>query len=514
MKNKSSESRRNFLKASAVGAAGLAILGPSAKKASAVPITAKLIPLPTTPINQDIENLRVAYITDPLCMNTNHHWPGWDGFNNPTPAANTTNAVVSYSAVAADMDKLACALANKNLPADAWNTIFKIPSSKTWPTAKAAMKVNTFSGLFPSVAIVAKLCNVLIGKGMLPANICIYDQGNAGPFANYIGAGKPIPAGVVLGPGTDGTPTQVTLPTIPATPPAFATPTTWTWNATSSINGVDIFINCAVNKGHDRYWEYSGVTMCQKNNKRTIDFGHLGGENNGSGDAQGIYGLVYVNSCDYVVGDIPASYPAKTQLCVVDCMWAGNPGEWQGGVSDGADQRSIVMGTFAGAVDHVATKKIRDLKYHAGAAYPAWNSTLIDKFLTGYGYSAADITTLMTPQTGGGKGIVDAANFAVSVVPQENTHLSRQGIVQITVSGSGIKPVVANFNLAKGETVQSAEIYNLLGRKVRTLAINPGSNHIVWDGLSDAGRAVNSGHYVVRLRGQKVETAGDLLVSR
>ena len=120
------------MKASAVGAAGLAILGPSSKKASAVPIPAKLIPLPVTPINQDIENLRVAYITDPLCMNANHHWPGWDGFNNPTPPANTTNAVVSYSAVAADMDKLACALANKNVPADAWNTIFKIPSSKTW----------------------------------------------------------------------------------------------------------------------------------------------------------------------------------------------------------------------------------------------------------------------------------------------------------------------------------------------------------------------------------------------
>jgi hypothetical protein len=162
----------------------------------------------------------------------------------------------------------------------------------------------------------------------------------------------------------------------------------------------------------------------------------------------------------------------------------------------------------------VATKKIRDQKYHSGAGFPSWNTAIVDKFITAYGYTAADITALMTPQTGAGKGIVDAANVTVSVMPQENAHLSRQGIVQVTVSGSGIRPVAANFNLAKGEAVQSAEIYNLLGRKVRTLAINPGSNHIVWDGISDNGRAVNSGHYIVRLRGLKVETGGDLLVSR
>ena len=204
MIKKSLESRRNFLKASAAGAAGLAILGPSAKKASAVPITAKLIPLNTTPINVDIDNLRVAWITDQAVMNANHHWPGWDGFNTTTPAAGTANAVVNYSVVATDMDNLARALANKTTTAAAWDTIFKIPTTKTWATAKAAIKVNTFSGLFPSVAIVAKICNVLIGKGMLPANICIFDSGNAGAFTNYIGAGKPIPAGVVRGPGTGG----------------------------------------------------------------------------------------------------------------------------------------------------------------------------------------------------------------------------------------------------------------------------------------------------------------------
>jgi|GEM_PF-282828 hypothetical protein len=512
MSKKTLESRRNFLRASAVGAAGLMVGVPMVKKASAANINLTLIDLSKTPINQDIDNLRVAYITDQAVMNANHHYGSWDAFNNPTPAANTTNSIVNYSVVATDMDKLACALANKPNVADAWSTIFKIPPTKTWATATAAIKVNTFAGLFPSVAVVAKVCNVLIGMGMLPANICIYDQGSAGPFGNYIGAGKPIPAGVVRGPGTDGTPTTAVFP---AGLPNF-TPNLVNAPATSTLDGVDIFVNCAVNKGHDRYNEYSGVTMCQKNNKRTIDFGHTdGGDAAGSvGSAQGIYALMYVNSSDYVVGDIPASYPAKTQLCIVDCMWAGDPGQWVGTVSDGADQRSIVMGTFAGAVDHVATVKIRSQKYQSGGAFPTWNATIVDKFVTAYGYTAADITTLMTPQTGAGKGIVDASNFAVEVLPRENPHLSRQGIVQITVTGNGIRPIVANVNLAQGETVQSAEIYTVQGRKVRTLDVNPGSNHIVWDGMSDNGRMVNTGHYVVRLRGRNTEAAGDLVVSR
>jgi hypothetical protein len=505
MSKKTLESRRNFLKASAAGTAGLMVGVPMAKKAAAATVNTAIINLSTTPINTDIDNLRVAWITDQAVMNANHHWPGWDGFNTPTPAAGTTNAVVNYSAVAADMDSLACALANTLDPSTAWSTIFKIPATKTWATAKAAIKVNTFSGLYPSVAIVAKVCTVLVGKGMLPANICIYDGGYAGAFnnANYVGAGKPIPAGVTFGPGTGGN--TVTFPT--------GLTNLWSQSASASpsIDGVDIFVNCAVNKGHDRYGEYSGVTMCQKNNKNTIDFGH-------AGNTDGMPALMYVNSCDYVVGKIqagvPSSYPAKTQLCIVDCMWAGDPGSWAGAVTDGADQRSIVMGTFAGAVDHVAVIKIRAQKYQSGGGFPAWSAAIVDQFVTAYGYTAADITTLMTPQTGAGKGLVEAGKVAIQVVPQENPHLSRQGIVQITLTGNGIRPIVANVNLSKGETVQSAEIYTVQGRKVRTLEINPGSNHIVWDGMSDSGRSVNSGTYVVRLRGQKTETAGDLVVSR
>ncbi len=121
----------------------------------------------------------------------------------------------------------------------------------------------------------------------------------------------------------------------------------------------------------------------------------------------------------------------------------------------------------------------------------------------------------MTAQAGAGKGIVDASTWPVtSTEVRENPHLSRQGIVQISVSGSGFKPVVANLNLAKGETIQSAEIFNLQGRKVRTFDVNPGTNHILWDGKTDSGRIANPGHYIVKLRGRSTETAGDLLVSR
>jgi FlgD Ig-like domain len=510
MSKKTLESRRNFLKASAVGAAGFAILGTAAKKAAAAPISTTLVNLSTTPINVDIDNLRVAYITDQALMNSYHHYDKFETFNNPTPpATDKTNAYVAYSVVATDMDKLACALANTHDVTTAWNTIFKIPATKTWATAKAAIKVNAFSGLFTSPAVVAKVCTVLVGKGMLPANICIYD-GNSGAYTNYIGAGKPIPAGVTTGPGTGGA--NVAFPAgLPNFNANLNNP-----SATTSIQGVDIFVNCAVNKGHDRYNEYSGVTMCQKNNKQTIDFGHTdGGDGAGSvGSAQGIWALMYVNSCDYIIGNIPASYPAKAQLCIVDCLWAGDPGAWWGSVSDNADQRSLVMGTFAGAVDHAATIKIRSPKYPAGAANPAWNAATVDKFVTIYGYTANDITTLMTAQTGAGKGIVDASVWPVSTLVQENTHLFRQGIMQVSVSGNGIRPISTTINLAKGETVQSAEIYNLQGRKVRTLETNPGSNHIVWDGRTNSGSLVQAGNYIVRIKGQKTVTSGELVLSK
>ena len=159
MSNAKSESRRNFLRASVTGAAGVALIGPLANKAKAAEIPTTLIDLSKTPINTDVDNLRVAFVKDSTMLRS-ATWGGFDTCNNPS---NTTTGV-NYPVVKDNMDKLACALVNTKNPTSAWAKLLKIPSSKTWATAKAVLKVNTFSGNFPSVAIVAKICDVLIAQ--------------------------------------------------------------------------------------------------------------------------------------------------------------------------------------------------------------------------------------------------------------------------------------------------------------------------------------------------------------
>ena len=481
MKQKETESRRNFLKTSATAAVGLAIMGPGLKKAAAADIPTKVVNLSTTPINQDIDNLRVAWITDSAMMR-NNKWGGFDTFNNP--AATTSGAV--YPVIKDNVDKLACALANKTKVSDAWATIFKIPPTKTWATAKAAIKVNCFAGDFPTVAIVARICEVLIGKGMPAANVCLMDGNSSGIYSKYTGAGKQIPAGVTFSNAKDNT---------------LVFPDGTKSTVATALASADIAVSIAVNKGHDRFDEFSGVTMCQKNHFWTMDCGHIG--------AAGAFAkLARNNSCDHLIGNIPTSYPAKQQLCIVDSLWLGNPGDWAGGINDGNNANSIVMCTFAGAADYVATMKIRATKMSG------WNQPIVDRFITEYGYTAAAKTTVMTAQTGAGAGLVDAKGIAVETLPHENLNLSREGIVQFSVLGSGLQPMHTNLFLTKGETVQSALILDLQGKKIRTLNAPVGSMHVIWDGRTDGGSLAHAGSYVVKIKGERSRSSGEVFVRR
>jgi hypothetical protein len=495
MSKKICEGRRNFLKTSAVGAAGLALAGPLSKKAKAVDLPVKLIPLSTTKINQDVDNLRVAYITDDTakpaeCMVRSSTYPGFDSFNNPTNA--TTG--VNYANVKTKMDKLACALTNNADIDAAWGTLLKIPSTKTWATAKAAIKINSIGSDHAAVPIVAKICEVLIGKGMPEANICVFDmtQGGAkGIYDKYRGAGKQLPAGILFGGnGNDAASTNAKY--------TAKFPAGYSMDATYCIDGVDIYVNIGNNKGHDQTDNYSGVTMCLKNNFGTVCFGHNGMDQ-----------LTAANSCDYIMGNIPTAYPAKQQLCIVDSLWAGNPGDWSGGISNGNDQRTIVMGTFAGAVDYVTTNVIRKPKFSSSTNY-----SVVDQFLSKFGYSAAtDGATLKALTTGSGKGLVNAADYITSTLPRENQHLSRAGVVQISVAGSGIKSLNTTAYLSKGETVKSAEIFTMQGKKVRTLSAS-GGMHIIWDGTTDSGSLVRTGNYILKVQGSRTQTASEVIIQR
>jgi hypothetical protein len=488
MRKKFVESRRNFLKSTAVGVAGLAVLGPGSKKASAAGITTKIVNLSTTQINQTVDNLRVAYITDATMVKSST-FPGFDGFN-----STTNTAGVNYAAVKTNMDKLACGCANTTNVTTAWQALLKIPSTKTWATTKVAIKVNAFASMHPSVPIVARVVEVLTGFGVPAANICLFDgkASASGVYSGYVGAGKPMPAGITYGGSMADT---VTFPD------------TTTMPACAAINGVDIIVNIAVNKGHDRFSQFSGVTMCLKNNFATICFDHQDGN-----PAQGIVRMAYANSCDYLVGNIPAAYPAKQQLCIVDSLWLGNPGDWGGTIVNGANANSIVMGTFAGAVDYVGTMKIRASK--TGYNDPAnVNQTIVGGFITQFGYAAAAKTTVMAPVTGAGQGLVDASliNITKAFEPK-NSPASRQATVRFSISGSGFRPVSMDINLGQGEQVRSAAVYSMDGRLVATLSVDPGSAFISWDGKTRQGSIVRAGTYIVKIAGRQVTAAEQFIV--
>ena len=457
-----------------------------ANKAKAANVNCTRINMSTTPINTDIDNLRVAWITDAAMLKANPTWGGFDTFNNP---ANTNG--VEYTVVKSNMDKLACALANKtgDKVNEAWTTILKLPAGKTWATATAALKVNCFAGDFPSVPIVAKMCEVLIGLGMPAANIRLLDGGCSGVYnkTQYTGAGKPIPAGVTFDQNNSG---DIMV---------FANPAA-NVRCAAGVGQVDILVNIAVNKGHDRFDEFSGVTMCQKNHFWTTEVGHAGAAN-------AFTYLARNNSSSHLIGNIPTTYPARQQLCIVDSLWLGNAGDWAGGINNANHADSIVMCTFAGAADYVATMKIRQTKIAAST----WNQPIVDRFITDYGYAAAAKTTVMTAVTGAGPGLVDAKNIAVSTIPQQNPNLTREGFVQFSVSGA--KTPATNLHLASGETVKSVEIYNVMGRKVRTLGAS-GQTRIVWDGRTESGALAKAGNYVVKVAGRSATASESFVLVR
>jgi hypothetical protein len=244
--------------------------------------------------------------------------------------------------------------------------------------------------------------------------------------------------------------------------------------------------------------------MCLKNNFGTITFSHTDMDH-----------LMAANSCDYLIGNPSATMPAKQQLCIVDSLMLGNPGDWAGGVSNNNNANSIVMGTFAGAVDYVATLKIRNVKFKAGSATPAWNQNVVTQFMTKFGYTAADITTIMTETTAAGKGLVDASKFSVTeIAPYENRNLAGHGYVRFSVSANGIRPLYADLYLAQGEQARSAAIYSLQGKLVRTLSVQPGAGRITWDGKNESGNVVRAGTYLVKITGGHTTAAEQIVVRK
>ena len=119
---------------------------------------------PGTVVHPGVDNLRVVGITDPAMARTHEPVTSW----------NRQEEIVVPEAVAANMDKIACALAETRNPDEAWRSIFLKPPRKSWSDAVVAVKTNNIGRQHTRSAVMAKLCHTLTGiLGVRPQNLSL-----------------------------------------------------------------------------------------------------------------------------------------------------------------------------------------------------------------------------------------------------------------------------------------------------------------------------------------------------
>jgi len=347
-------SRRKFIKTASLGATSLAVGGivQSPRRAWGY--------VPKDEINPKVSNLRVVYahdntMTSGAVLNT---WP-------------EQNAATYESVVAANMDKMACALAQKADAAQAWQTIFIKPPSKEWNQVVVAIKVNCIalvgSGMAQTTrnAVMKKMCEVLVNHlGVLGSNIHIYDgiHGNNMTYCWWYD----LPSGVTI---ERRWRTNWVWAPIPPGGQAQCHP--------NIANGVaDILINMTLCKGHDS--AYGSFTMCLKN--------HFGTFEPNAGHGQADY-LLNINKSEAILGQMDQGtgrilFP-RQQLCLIDALWASRQGPT---VVPSHCPNRLFMGTFGPVMDYlVATKFRRDTM-----GWPI-NAPVTERFLTDFGYTSPEL---------------------------------------------------------------------------------------------------------------------------
>jgi len=490
--------RRDFLKKTAVGTAGLTAGLSLLKPDKAQAATGGWPATGTMDINPNISNLRVVCMYDPkMIINAGLNSWSVDDFVN----------AVSKTTIDTDMDQMAMSLAQKTTATEAWSTIFQLPAGKTWAQVKVAIKVNTCNGQSqPRPPVVGKICTVLNTLGVPGANIIIYDGAlgtcqtlNDG-FSKYFSAsgtgtynGYTLYPGVVSsGSGDLGGTTAVAVPNLSGTyncPADFANGT------------IDIIVNIAVNKGHNSPYKNEtgqgntgGCTLCHKNHFGTFPINH----NNGSYKA----GVTVITPADVTSpsnGDTSVYYsmsnaivggtPVRQQLCIVDSLWADNNGNPNDAPS--LVPARIVMGTFAGAVDYATCVYLKN-STDPGCGGPDANLDLtgqVARFLTLYGYTTADFTAAnwvaITPTTSG-------------VLPEAASG-GQLHMLEVRLAGGAS---VARFELPPS-TAGAMEIrmFDISGRSVKKMFVElqEGRMSVSWDGKNDHGSVVAPGMYEVRV---------------
>ena len=348
--------RRDFLKITTVGATGLA-LGRANHAYAAWPSSG------TTDLNPAIPNMRVVACVDKAMVKSV-----------PSPMTfENQNAGIDNAQVQANMDAMAMTLANKSTPEEAWKTIFS--SSKDWPSTVVAIKVNGGEGKNTAhLAILQKLSNMFVGWGVKPANFIVYDghtsPGAPGIFtASFSTTDTSKVLGVVGGPsGSSGD-------LLGGWKDAKLVDGTTRRCAAKIADGtVDILIDIANNKGHTMFGK---VTLCMKNHYGTWE---------PDGTHTDLNNLIFkMNKSDAIIGGTPV----RQQLCIVDSLFCNKVN------ITGTPELTpyyLVMGTFAPAVDYLTVKKIRE-----GVSGLTHDDTVIDQYVTSFGYATSDPQWIVVP---------------------------------------------------------------------------------------------------------------------
>jgi hypothetical protein len=466
MKKKTSAGRRNFLKITAVSAAGLA-LG-KANKVFAAPATW------TTgmAINPNIDNMRVVscYDTQMFTVPPNTALPS---------TFEKIDALVSSLRVQANMDAMAMQLANKTTADDAWKTIFRIPTTKTWATTKVAIKVNVIEPRnMARIAVVGKFCKVLSNLGVLPANIIIYDGAGGNTtygagwthYTTYFGLNDPTKIPAVVSNFNASMGGTIAAPV----------PNNGNQNCTAYVaNGtIDILINIATNKGHT---SMGGATLSMKNHFGTFTPNHV------LGDAY----IMNISQSDAIIGGTPP----RQQLCFIDSILANKTSNT--GAPDSIPCY-LVMGVFGPAVDYLTVKKIRE-----GVMGCKHTDSVIDSYVTTFGYATTDPVWVNVPPAIAG------------VIYDSGSSNQSAGSFEVVLSNGSYKRACARFSFPETAGPLQVRIINMDGRLVRELNVSSFSNNktVLWDGKSNSGRMVSPGNYAVKVRAGNFEQSRKFIVS-
>jgi hypothetical protein len=510
MKARSLQKRRDFLKTAAAGAIGISAL--NFDKIFASPAGGWVNGMQ---VNPAIDNKRVICCHDTKMLT-----------NAPANMSFASqNSAVNAAVVAANLDQMAMNLAQKTTAADAWSTIFRKPAAKEWSAVRVAMKANGIGGSDtnrPRVAIYKKICDVLIGLGVQPSNIILYDACNDASLyytATYVSLTDATKIRAVVcarsGPDDKDDKNKPTLNGLKNFKAVTLASTTGISAPADLVDGnIDILVNVAACKSHNGtggHYSYGSCTLCMKNHFGTFTDGVKAGYSNNLHVANSATvppptpaALFEINKHSAILGGTPV----RQQLCIVDALLSNSGATTAAGPGGAADCRTdrLVMGTFAPIIDYLSAKNILLNSTVLGKTPPALGVTnaaiILPQFLTSFGYAETDVQNSWNEYIPG-TGVIN---------PSSGGHSGR--LVQVALSHPSYKRTAMQFTIPRAAGDMRVSIFDGKGRLIRGISASVDETRIVWDGLTSGGTSAAAGDYIVKIHAGTMEYMGNILVSR